>query len=160
MKIGDIAFKIYTLGLIGLVSLGIGYTAIATSVTGVQNYQHRFSSNVEVNGIKVDYKGRKPYNPFIRFPGQDKNGWAKVALKGNEHVFLRYDNLTALPLEGRIKVMDPEGNEQELNKKGKYDKKTRIEIDKLEGALEYVGLDGRSLRRIVEEEIREAIAKR
>jgi len=160
MKIGkilrEIPGTIVTIAAIGV----IAYTTVALSTTAIQNnFFHDFRGTVQVRGIELYYEGVEPYNPRIPFPWQDRNGSAEVRLKGNKRVFLRYDDLTAPSLEGRIWVTDSKGEGAEFYEKTKYDRKTLKDASELKNALESVGSD-KSIRDIVEQEIKEAIAKK
>lgn len=160
MNIGNIAFKIYGALILTPFILGVLYWGAAEGLTFIQNQPHNFRDKVEVGGIVASYKGRRAYTPTLRLPGQDTNGDAKVELRRNASIYLQYEDLTQLPLDGRIMVKDSEGKVKEHDEGAKYDKKTLEEIKKLRESLGIVNSDGISLREIVEAEIQEAIAKR
>lgn len=56
-------------------------------------------------------------------------------------------------------VKNSEGKEAEFNEKAEYDQNTRDDVEKLKSTPESVGSD-KSIMDIVEQEIKEAIAKR
>jgi len=161
MKIGTILNEVIG-GTIVIAAIGgMIYTGVALATVKIQDtFLHDLGGAVQVRGIELYYKGIEPYDPWLPWPWQDKNGHAKVELRGNERVFLRYDDLTAPTLNGRIMTTDSKGEEAEFDGKGKYDGNTLKEIDELKVAFKKVGPDGRSLREIVEAEIQEAITKR
>jgi len=137
------------------------YYVLASIVIGVQDkYFHSFKGTVQERGMKLHYKVVEPYDSWLLWPWQDKNGHAEVKLGSNERVFLCYEDLTSPSLEGRMMVTDSKGDNAQFNDKTKYDRKTRKEVGELENALENVGPDGRYLREIVEAEIQEDIARR
>ncbi len=157
MKIGDIAYKAYTIVITVPFIAGFMYFAVASCVTFVQEKNHDFGGNVEAIG--VEYKGRRPYNPIMPLLTQDRNGYAEARFRGINRVFLSYDDLTSPSLDGKIIVIDSKGKESEFDDKAKYDGKILEDIGIFNGALRIVNA-GRSLSDIVEREIQGAIARR
>ena len=114
---------IVTIAVVG----GVIYTIGALFVIKVQDtYFHDFRGTIQVREIKLGYGGVEPYDSWVPWRWQDKNGYAEVNLRGNERVFLRYEDLTSL--EGRIMVKDSEGKDAEFNEKSKYDRKTLEDV--------------------------------
>ena len=154
--LGEIAGGVLTIGLIG----SAGYSLVAWSAASVQNnFFHDFRGAVQAGVIKLEYTGVEPYAPWLPHPLNDTNGYAEVRLRGNEPVFLRYEDLNVPSLEGKVMVKNSEGEGSEFNDKAEYDAETRKAVEELKRALGSLNSD-RSIRDIVEEEIRKAIERR
>lgn len=157
MKIGRILNEVVG-GAVALAAVGgIIYSGIAVSTIQIENtFFHSREATVQEGDKKIYYRLVEPYDSWIFWGLQDKDGYAKVWLDKDGGVSFEYDDLTQVPLQGKVMV-DSKGQKANLNDKAKYNSQTRKSTEELKEALETV-VGGRSLRQIVEQEMQNAIA--
>ncbi len=155
MKIGKILGEIAGGAATIAVVVGIGYTIFTAGAVWIQNdFLHDFNGTVQASGKKLDYKAVEPYDPWPPFWRHDRDGHAEVRLNDKDTVYLWYDDLNSIEGKGVVVVADSKGKKEEFNEGKKYDGSTRKVAANLIDALNTTNSDGKTLREIVEEEIR------
>ena len=151
MKIGSLN-DIVGCAVVTVAVLGPIYTGVAAGTIWIQDtFFYDFRGTVQVRGTELNYKGVKPYDSFMLWRWQDKNGRAEVWLEDDKYALVRIEDLTASPLDGRVMVRGPNGIESQFNDETEYDGNTSQEIEELER-------DSKSA--VIEQAIKEAIAGR